>query len=240
MPDKWDDLKQPLWRIYQEKAIPRDCFERDAEKLADSFRKTEKMWEEQLRTFEELEKKIRFVLLGEAPLGADKYFYNERSPLTSFFRHEISPKVEKTSKPKKDLLTHLREYGFVILDLFPYSLNSSTQLVYGKPKPASSQRRLTQRDCRTLFHESFEVHLKPKLERIQKLKGRQITFCLRYRTHQFLLPCLKERLSCMGFADSFSEIACVGSSNMPMDKEELSKILKGLAAPDTLLSPWSG
>ncbi len=211
MKDSWDDLKNTLSSIYEESGVS-DSFSEDEPNLKKAYQKTEALWKKQF----ELIDRIRFVLIGEAPLFGDKqsYFYNEESKLTTFFRHQIQPEVKSVSADKPGLLRHLQKSEFIVLDLFPYALNDKTAISYRKKFKGKYIE---------LFEKTYDLYLKPKLELIKIKSDKNIKFSFRYKKHKVLTDKMKSRLEKNGFSESSIQVGCVGSSNMSIDTKKLAE-----------------
>ncbi len=210
--DTWNELTNILHIIYEEHGML-VRLSKDADDLEEAFIHIEKLWEEQFKKID----RINFILLGEAPrYGSDRsYFYNADSKYTAFFRHEISPSVISTSLSKPVLFHHLRESGFIILDLFPFAFNDNTAISY-RPNFRSKKK------VKKLFERTYEYYLEPKLKKIQGKSHKNTVFCLRYKKHKGMLEkVIQTRLNEVGFSFDISDIGCVGSSNMPIDTKEL-------------------
>ena len=193
MKDSWDDLKNTLSSIYKEFGAS-DSFSEDEPNLKNAYQKTEALWKKQY----ELIDRIRFVLIGEAPLFGDEesYFDNNESPkLTAFFRHQIQPEVKSVSSAEKsDLLKKLRKNGFIVLDLLPYALNDKTAISY--------QKKFRGNKYIELFEKTYDLYLKPKLELIKIKSDKNIKFSFRYKKHRVLTDKVRFRLGENGFSKS--------------------------------------
>jgi hypothetical protein len=205
----WKNLSPCLKAIYETYGMS-GSLSKDEKDLKKAFIHTEQLWESQFQQMG----KIRFVLLGEAPLYGqnESYFYNENSEYTAFFRHEIHPIVKLTHIKKADLFKHLRENGFIILDIFPFAFNDDTAFKFKK----ISRKRL-----QNLFCAISEYYFKPKLEKIRTKSNKKTAFSLRYKKHKVLLDILRVHLKTMGFLANGTDIGCIGSKNMPLDIEKL-------------------
>lgn len=216
----WNNLENSLRGIYQEFNIG-ELNERESEYLERALIFTEDLWNKQFESIGS----ICFVMLGEAPLfGAQKsYFYNPRSAFTSFFKYsDIKPEAE--NEPiiciKNLMFECLKKHNFIILDLFPYALNSNyTKISYG--------RTMRPRVYERLLSGSYKDYLYPKLKKIKmknEKKGTKfISFVTRYRRMGVLENFLRPKLIDLKLLASDRSIPSVGSLNFPIDREELKR-----------------
>jgi len=178
----------------------------DEKYLKNVFIHTEQLWESQFQQI----KKIYFVLLGEAPFYGcrESYFYNESSNYTEFFRHEVYPIIKRTSLSKNALFKHLRENGFIIVDIFPFTFNNKTAIQFRN------------RDLLNLFCAFYEHYFKPKLEKIKTKSTEKTSFSLRYRRHRVLSDIITIHLKALEFLLNETKLGCIGSNNIPLDVEK--------------------
>lgn len=209
----WKFLIPPLKQIYITYGVL-NHFREDLNHLEKAFINIEQLWEIQYQSI----KKINFVLLGEAPsYGETKsYFYNEHSNYTQFFRYEIFPNVKSTSLEKSDLFIHLRENGFIILDLFPFALNEKNTAINYK-------KHITRNNALNLFHAISKFYFIPKLRKVKAKATKSIVFSLRYKKNNVLSPSIQNYLELLGLTTDKSNIKCVASGNHPIDMQKLQK-----------------
>lgn len=211
--NNWNELEHILHDIYAKHDVSHSLSD-DKKKLKEAYFFTENLWHRQFETFSN----IRFVLLGEAPLFGDEktYFYNENSKLTSFFRHTLKPEVSvfPSCEKKAALFAHLRDQGFIIVDLFPYALNDVTALNYKSLIKGEAYK--------SLLEMTYEAYLKPKLKILKGKSVANVRFCFRYRKQLLLKDYIGNKLREQTFPN-FGNIGCVGSSNMPIDKNLLKE-----------------
>lgn len=83
-----------------------------------------KKWLEVIESFKK--KPINYLIVGEATVSFDNYFYNENSKSTSF----LNPSHFKC-KNKADLIQFFQENGILVFDLYPLPLPT---FIYDKVK----------------------------------------------------------------------------------------------------------
>ena len=205
--DVWKYLIPPLKQIYIAYGVS-DRFKEDEKYLGKAFKHIKQLWEAQFQSIE----KINFVLLGEAPFYGEtkSYFYNEHSQYTPFFRHEVNPIVKSTSLNKSDLFLHLKENGFIILDIFPFALNKDTAIDYKK--------NIKDKKALDLFNTIYEFYFVPKLKKIKTKATKKTVFCLRYKKNKILSDAIKTCLESLNFV---TEVECIASNNMPINSTAL-------------------
>ena len=192
--------------------------------LQHAYNKTTELWVEQLDRMSE----VQFLLIGEAPQYGEqeRYFYNPKSRLTWFFRHWVTPNISSaTNADKTKLLEHLSDFGFLIVDLFPYAFNKQDTTI-------NYQDHFKPSDFVNLFSHTYRWYLKPRLEAINIISGNRIGVALRYKRHMVLNRKLGNALREVGFVIANNDIGCVASSNIPLDQSALENaIMKSIRGP---------
>lgn len=213
--DIWEHLTLFLKQFYATYGVL-EFFKKDAKYLEKAFIHIEQLWENQFHHI----KQINYVLLGEAPFyGESKsYFYNEQSKYTPFFRHEIYPTVKSTSLNKQDLFLHLRDNGFIILDIFPFALNEKTAINYKK--------NIKNKKAIELFNAISDFHFVPKLKKIKTKSTKKTVFSFRYKKNKILSDTIKTCLKSQNFITDKTKIKSVASGNMPIDIQALQEQYK--------------
>ena len=179
-------LKTPIEIIYKRKDLMVDL-ENDWDYLKNAFIDIEVLWNIQ---FEQI-KKIKFIMLSEAPLwgGTKSYLYNPETKFTQFFyRNDLAKATGCELNDKLDFLAKLREIGFIILDLSPYALNTNDTSINYRSISANDYCQLVSESRPSFFEKKLKI-IKPKLSesaqfffrytRVQKLFDRSITDLLR-------------------------------------------------------------
>lgn len=149
--------------------------------MLDAYEKIEDYWSTQFCNFEQ----VHLVLLSEAPLFEKErqtYIYNPKVRTTSFFNYNDYAKVfgmygpslptsGKVTVRKPALLNALCERGVLVLDLFPFALNTSTSVSYDKLTP----------DERTeLFRTTSPHYFQPKFSAVLEKATPHTLFAFRY------------------------------------------------------------
>jgi hypothetical protein len=158
--------------------LVRSILEKDGEYLLPAFDKIEHLWFDQFSHF----KRIRLVLLSEAPLYGEEqsYIYNPKVGETPFFYFNdytrafgaYGPPLPDTgpdSVRKVALLNALRQIGVLVLDLFPFALNKTTSACY---KTRSVRTELFKATCPHFFY--------PKLSLVISKATPHTLFAFRY------------------------------------------------------------
>jgi hypothetical protein len=175
---------------------------------------------------------IRLVLLAEAPMFGPKetYFYNPAAGATGFFSYvdaeSIVGKLPATSRiisgvrPRKvQMIERLTAAGFLVLDLFPYSL---------KPNFTGMNYRQL---CGTpayncLFRDTTKLHLIPKLILIKEKIVGVPKFVFRYaRVRDDIESDVRDILIQNGLMMNAGAIESIHKGRN-VDRERLLKLLK--------------
>ncbi len=154
--------------------------EKNSEDMRATYEETEKLWLEQFHCFDH--NNIRLVILSEAPLSEESYFYNPKSGATPFFNYKDYNEVFSSHESqisdyggkerKHKLLQELCKAGVLFIDLFPFALNNSTQVSYRK---LGSEKR------KELFEIVAPYYFYPKMLLILKKMTPDVRFVFRYK-----------------------------------------------------------
>lgn len=189
--------------------------------LQNAFCDIEDKWLAALDTI----KKPRFILLGEAPLyGKDcSYIYSKDTPPTAFLRPTDLPKLceQKVNNDKAYMLDAMRDFGIIVIDLFPYALNEydTPTMNYKKIQNKSMYSRL--------LRNSFESFTKSKFLKVMS-QSPDTTVLIRYkRIMKHVEPLMQD----LGLKNGFKKgnYICIGSNNMGVDKKLLWSALNEMA-----------
>jgi hypothetical protein len=157
--------------------------EENSDYIWEAFEKVEQFW---FSEFSQM-KSIHLVLLSEAPLFGSKesYFYNPDFGASSFFGYKDytesfegwGPSLEArprdcANKKKRELLYAMRKIGVLVLDIFPFALNTKT---------AFSYTSLGRDNYRQLFEDTESLYLRPKLKQVRKRLDTKGKFVFRYK-----------------------------------------------------------
>lgn len=214
----WKEIENTIIEYYKEIELCISSTELEYLKYAFSF--TEELWGKQ---FEKIQK-IKFIMISEAPLfGEDKnYFYNPNSKFSSFFYFKNIdafhiPYSKEDYNNKEFVLNNLIDKGFLILDLFPFSLNKDdTQINYNSIKHKQYQR---------LFHIVAQSYLNKKLHLINKKCSDETVFVYRYkRLKEKLSGVLETELVKLNLIKPEQELETL-NNNMSLNTEKLRKIV---------------
>jgi hypothetical protein len=88
----------------------------DNDVVKDEYKKVKKAWDANL-TF--IKKPINYVIIGEATVSFDNYFYNPNADTTSF----LNP-IHFGFKTKTDLINFFNANGVLVFDLYPLPLST--------------------------------------------------------------------------------------------------------------------
>ena len=208
------------WALFEnaiKQLTPKTWAQQELIYLRDAYLETERIWAEEV-------KKIsapRIVLLGEAPLFGKlgNYIYNPETPPSAFLRPSdfAGYSAAGTRANKNELLSLMRQSGMVVIDAFPFALNTSDTLTLN----FDSMRR-TSKIYQKLLNQVFEAHVLSKIsmlnEDLLKLK-----VLVRYRG---MMKPIRPLLEKSGFSEAAGTLKCVGSTNMHIDKAVLADALK--------------
>jgi hypothetical protein len=175
--DNWNGLEQVLKNCAPNLSIL------ECKYLKNAFFRTEQLWCENFAQV----KKVRLVMLSEAPLFGDdeRYFYNPTTRFGAFFHFNDAEAIlgegfgngmnfNCLEEKKQFLLRELAKAGFVVLDLFPFALNKSDTSI--------SYTNLTTREYQRLFREAIPMYFRRKLDLF--LERDSPKFVFRYRRLQ--------------------------------------------------------
>ena len=209
--DNWNNYQDALEQLTQKKWT-----EQELRYLQGAYLTTEPMW------FEEVMKisAPRIVLLGEAPLFGKqkKYIYNSQIPPTAFLRPSdfASFPADGARSNKCDLLRLMHESGIVVIDAFPFALNTSDTLTLNF-RVMKRSSKIYQK----LLSHVFEAHVASKISMLNK-DMRKLKILVRYRgMMKPIIPLLED----MGFSEANGSIKCAGSRNHGIDKAIFAEAL---------------
>lgn len=77
-----------------------------------------------LQVFKKNEKKIRYIILAEAPISYSSYFYNPINEKDSLFitKKNVSIATNKLIESKYKMILELITHGILIIDIYPLPL----------------------------------------------------------------------------------------------------------------------
>ena len=176
--------------------------------LRNSFFQVESMWESALRDYSN----ISAILIGEAPLfGTDqKYIYNINTPQSSFLYASQLPgyNQDKHGNGKIGLLSIMKDLGVVVMDLYPFALNSSDT-------PTLSMNQFSSSKFDVVAEQIFETYTRPKIEKLTDCYPNVKVLCRYSRLSERTQKLLGDR-----------QAIPVWSSSMGIDKEKLARALQ--------------
>jgi len=225
MKNNWKQILNSLRQIYQRYDIVN--FEKDEAYLKKAFEFTEALWEKQFNKINEL----KVVMLSEAPLFGEKqtYLYNPNSKPTAFFYFQdlqafptfnnidISPKF---SHHKKILMfEHFIKNDFLILDIFPFALNSKDTAI--------NYKKMSKKLYNDLLLSTAESYLIPKLNYC--LKKMSHTPCFIYRYKRLFSKTgnhMDHILSALYHGGKNYILNTVNGTNMSLDRKKLSDLFE--------------
>lgn len=228
MEENWKILRDVLERIYEGEGISSN-FSEDIIHLENAHLKTESMWYER---FAEIES-VKFILLSESPLfGTQKktYIYNPKAQTSSFFHfndllafpeitsEDLSKKTKITTR-KSILFNTFKKHGLIVLDLFPYSFNSTdTSIDY---------RSMSKELYSKIFNLTKEYYFRVKLKLCISKTESPPMFIYRYnrlldRVSGIVYPVLKNEIE----NEESIAVYCVSGDNMPLNRDYLSELIK--------------
>lgn len=162
--------------------------------------------------FSKRKKKIKWIILAEAPLSYSDYFYNPVNEKYSAFLSSSNIQIASKTKikTKYEAIMKLIDHGILIIDLYPLPLPSDC---YGNKGYTFY--------CKELVYDYWN-ELFADIEAIVE-KSTRIT--RRYKKHSNNADATK-------FVEIFNEKfgtdnsleACIGSPNMPIDQSEFNKL----------------
>lgn len=221
----WAPIYDALKLIYKEQRIS-PCFKRDEEYLHDAFLTTETLWSKQFHRIRD----IKVIMLSEAPLFGEtqSYIYNLKSNPTAFFHFNDLRAFDTFSEfdqytegriQKQVMFDQFAKKGFLVVDLFPFALNSDfTALNY---------RVMKKKAYVQLLNATLEHYLIPKLKQCSKKSIQTPLFVFRYK--KLLVRTSPQVLGAIRyvFPDTRNvELNSINGTNMSLDRMKLSKILK--------------
>jgi len=222
--NRWKNLAKKLCDIYKDENRENQ-FKVDLHYLSKAYFFTEKLWYKQFNLLPNQVPKV--VMLSEAPLFGDdrSYFYNPDTAPTAFFWSKDAIAVVgegfadcKKLEEKQFLINSVTDKGFLILDLFPYSLNKNhTNINYHDARKSLYLR---------IFQDSLEDHLRKKLDLIEKCSIPPL-FLFRYkRLKNRLHDAVAKELRSRNLLGEDAKIESVGGSNMSLDRQRLADAIK--------------
>jgi len=228
MNKNWKILRDVLEQIYKVEGISSN-FSKDIIHLENAHLQTEAMWYER---FAEIDS-IKFILLSESPLfGTQKktYIYNPKAQTSSFFHFNdllVFPEITPEDLPKKTEITTrksilfntFKKHGFIVLDLFPYSFNSSDTSI--------NYRSMSKELYSKLFNLSKEYYFSVKLKLCISKSELPPMFIYRYNTlfdrvSELVYPMLEDEIE----NEESIAVYCVSGDNMPLNRDYLSELIK--------------
>jgi len=178
----WHNLSEHLRQFYQISGLRVEDFKKDEYDLNCAYHKIEELWTKNL---DEHIKSVRYILLSEAPLwGNDKkYIYNPDYEKDSIFFKctDLSFALGKEISTKIELVRELNQIGFLIIDISPFALNSSTRINY------TSLSRKKKNNYPAFLNPLIDSFLRAKLEKVKnKIQGDVKIFYRYPRTEKHL------------------------------------------------------
>lgn len=189
----------------------------ELEYLEQAYLEIEEMWRQRRDALEEID----VIILGEAPLfGSEKkYIYSPNGKPSAFLRTSDFPNADETdlSGGKKSLWKLLETNKMIVVDLFPYALNSIST-------PSLVYKTLQKSKYKSFYHKIFKEFTAVKLQEIKR-NNPNVSVLVRYkRLIVNIAPLLEE----MGFVEGQRQGGYVGiySSNMWVEKEVFHSFCK--------------
>ena len=220
---QWQPISNLLKEIYQEQNII-EHFEKDESYLKNAFEITEALWTEQFNKID----KLKVIMISESPLFGDiqKYIYNINTPPSSFFYFQdikAFPNCENIIQPttvqeqKKIIINEFQKNEFLILDIFPFALNSKDTII--------NYRQMNIALYRQLLKITTESYLIPKLKLCLAKSDQHTHFIYRYqrlfnRTENHFEKVLNQ------ISSKEYKIDTINGTNMSLDRDKLKKLLK--------------
>lgn len=208
MSDDWERLKEVLLT-----STSLSWSNEELLYLQNAFFDIEDKWQAALDAI----KNPRFILLGEAPLYGKEcsYIYSLHTAPTAFLRPTDLPKLneQKVNNKKAYMLDAMRDFGIIVIDLFPYALNEydTPTMNYKKIQNKTVYGRL--------LRNSFENFTKVKILKVMS-QGPDVTVLIRYKRIMHHVEPLMQRLGIRKGLNQ-GDYMCIGSNNMGVDKKLL-------------------
>ncbi len=143
--------------------------------LEHAFNRCEELWEFETSRIET----PKLVIIGEAPLfgESEKYIYSAKVPQSLFLYASNFPEGPAPSKmlpleKKALLLERMVKHGVIVIDAFPYALNS-------KSTPTMDFRKMGSALYKRLLDRAFHEHAAAKLLRISS-QASDVKIAVRY------------------------------------------------------------
>jgi len=220
---EWQLLSNSLRKIYQKEGIE-EYFEQDETYLKHAFTITEKLWMEQFNQID----KLQVIMISESPLfgSNEKYIYNINTHPSSFFyfqdleafpSHQHENNNLTSQEKKKIMLNEFKENRFLVLDIFPFALNSKdTKINY---------RNMNSTLYQSILEVTFENYLIPKLKLCLEKSDKNTYFLYRYKRLFAKTGNYFERvLESMKKNDYLYKIDTINGTNMSLDRIKLKEI----------------
>lgn len=86
--------------------------------------KIEAKWDQIVNQFKIINDPFKLVIVGEAPLSFDKYFYNKPAGFLNGLKNHYSVKLNR-KLTNEDFISVLNYNGIILLDIFKYPLPSN-------------------------------------------------------------------------------------------------------------------
>lgn len=221
---QWLPIAEILKNIYQEQNIL-EFFNNDEKYLKNAFFVTEKLWMDQFNRIDNVE----FVMISESPLFGDNksYIYNPNTPFTAFFHFNDLEAFSKGKTTKKTSEVYMKKQimfdlfcknGFLILDIFPFSLNPKhTKLNY---------RNISNNLYLQLLETTTEHYLMPKLKLCLNKANKCIYFLYRYQgLFNVTENHFEKILDKLSPKDKKYKIYTINGTNMSLNRNKLKKLL---------------
>ena len=222
--NNWQHISKKLEKVYIDENIY-EKFVDDEKYLRNAFEVTERLWKEQ---FDRL-KTINVIMISESSLFGDihKYIYNKNTKPSSFFYYkdlEAFPTFNNIKKPnstqeqKEIMLNEFIKNGFLILDLFPFSLNEKDTTI--------NYRKMSKKLYKKLLEISRDHYLIPKLKVCLEKSTKNTKYIYRYKRLKGKIgDHFKEILKKVSNQEIEYEIDTINSENMWLNRSELKRIL---------------
>lgn len=219
---EYKENEKILKLLYDEKGIS-EYFDSENQYVKTAFKKINDLWFE---NYEKI-KKVNYVMIAEAPLWGDDetYIYNPNTKNSSVFSlNNLNVALNVNLQNKKQFIDKLDEIGFIIVDIFPYPLNSkSTHICYRKNKKQDCVK-LGSKDYTQILNKTIPYFFEKKMNLLSKKQSHKSKFFFRYS--RVLESARKSDL--IDFVKRYikSDIGSIHSKGFGIDQANLNEILK--------------
>lgn len=216
---EWNKLENSISQFYR--GIDLEIRKDEIDYLREAYFFTEELW---LKEFHQMDS-LKYIMLSEAPLFRDSqnYFYNQETAFSSFFYFKDieafgATYSQEQYNSKTYVLDVLKENGFIILDLFPFALNSEdTQINYNS---------LKKKEYAKLLDIVIKDYISTKLDLIKTKCRSETQLFYRYkRLKQKLNGKVEHELSRINLIEKGQDLETL-NNNMSLDRKKLKQIIQ--------------